>query len=267
MKFARASAFLNLLLLGLIGCESPSTTFDAFPIRHPQNLEKKLGSRVRLVSARDTLELRVHHEPHSGRTVITQVGTSDTLLNAWALRHHQLYYLVQPLSDGACWVHAVRIQANNIQGLATGWEQMMDLSEQVKQGTFPTLVRYQNVLNDSSRLRFDARQLHKFYSTELDSFPVYRFASVSANPSPTLTAESPTLYPNPAQHYATLRFTEAGKRTIQLLSLTGQCLYRTETAANTLTLPVAQLPVGQYVIRASGLTKQKPISLQLLVSR
>jgi ribosomal protein S6 len=267
MGFARASAFLYVPLLGLLSCESPSATFDTFPIRHPQNLEKKLGSRLRLISAHDTLNLQVKYDPQSKRNIITQSGTQDTLLNAWALHHRRLYYLVQPHKDATYWVHAVRIRGNEVQGLATSWEQMMDLSQVVRQGAFPALVRYRSFTSDSSRLRFDVRQLHDFYAAEVDSFTVYQTVSATAHRSSSSMPDVPTLYPNPAQQQATLRFAEAGKRTVQVLSITGQCLYRTETDAHTLSLPVAQLPVGQYIVRASGLVGQKPSSLQLLISR
>ncbi|TGD81401.1 T9SS type A sorting domain-containing protein [Hymenobacter wooponensis] len=267
MGFSRASAFLGLALLGLLSCESPSATFNAFPIQQPQNLEKKLGSRVCLISAQDTLNLQVQYDPVSKRNTFTQSGTQDTLLSAWALHHKQLYYLVEPHTNTTYWVHAVRIRSNEVQGLATGWQQMMDLSKVVKRGTFPELVQYQSSTNDSIQLRFNVRQLREFYSAEIDSFPVYRFASTVAGGSLPPTLAAPALYPNPAQQYATLSFAAAGKRTVQLFTTSGQCLYRTETDAATLTLPVAQLPAGQYTVRASGLADQKPTNLQLLISR
>ncbi|QJX46173.1 T9SS type A sorting domain-containing protein [Hymenobacter taeanensis] len=263
----RTSAFLGLPLLVLLGCESPSTTFDAFHIRHPQNLEKVLGSRLHLVSARDTLDLQVQYNPVSKRNIITRSGTPDTLLNAWAFRYKQLYYVVQPNNGTAYWVHAMRIRGNEVQGLATGWEQMLDLSEAVKQGGFSGLVRYQSLTRDSSRLQFDVRQLRDFYTTEIDSFTVYRVATAAVRHPPSDTQEAPVLYPNPAQHYTTVRFPEPGKRTVQLFTPTGQCVYRIETVAHTLTLPLSQLPVGQYTVRADGLRGQKASALHLLISR
>lgn len=164
----------GLVLGGLTGCESPSATFDAFRIARPQNLERHLGSRLQLLSATDTLDLRIHFDAATQRNVVTYTATGDTLLEATALRYRRLFYLVQEQPKAGCWVHAIRIRGNEVQGLASGWEQMSDLSQAIKHGRFPELVRYRNLINDSTRVRFDARQLREFYASEIDSFPVYR---------------------------------------------------------------------------------------------
>lgn len=253
----------------LAGCENPSATFDAFRIAHPQNLERRLGSRLQLLSATDTLDLRVHFDVASQRNIITYAATGDTLLEATALRYRQLYYLVQQQPKAGCWVHAVRIRGNEVQGLASGWEQMADVSQAVREGQFSELVRYRNLVNDSARVRFDAKQLREFYTAEIDSFPVYHAVpQVAASGSQTVSSKLPALYPNPARDYTTLDFAVPASRVIHLFSATGQLLYRTETKNQTVILPVAQFPVGHYVVRSSSsLRNENSISQRLLIMR
>lgn len=57
------------------------------------------------------------------------------------------------------------------------------------------------------------------------------------------------LYPNPASSILSVETGLSGKKTAQILDLTGQVVHQTVTESETFTLPVAILPRGMYVLR------------------
>ncbi|MCB2407818.1 T9SS type A sorting domain-containing protein [Hymenobacter lucidus] len=248
-----------LLFLGfgflLSSCDGPAARFDTFSIVRPVNLAKELGHELTLV-ARDTLQLRLQSDPASGSTLITNTDDSTVLLDARIFYRRGLYYAVEDLKSG-CWVHAFRVHRNQVQGLATGYKQMEDLSTLVQHGNFADLARYRSLSDDSIRLRFDARLLRRFYLAELDSFPRYRITTAPPGLAAAVTvapADQLSLHPNPAATITTLTFTTAAPRTVSVYNASGQ-LMRTIPAQTARTaISVQDLPAGTYVVRVTSAT-------------
>ncbi|WBO83541.1 T9SS type A sorting domain-containing protein [Hymenobacter yonginensis] len=266
---------LLLLLLGLLtGCEAPTTEFDVFALPRPVNLARVLGPAPVLLGEQDTLALRLQFDAATGFTSFALAGDSadENWFTARAFRFRGLYYLVEEQPDSGYWVHAVRIRRGQVQGLSTGYHQMLDLSQDARQGRWPGLVRFRALSGDSMRLRFDRRQLRAFYAAEVDSFATYRIATApAAKPGPasahtTSTAQSISLYPNPASTTATVNFGEAAARQVQLYNEQGQLLQAYTAASSQLALPVADLPNGTYLVRVTEAGKARPATLRLLVA-
>ncbi|WBA40602.1 T9SS type A sorting domain-containing protein [Hymenobacter canadensis] len=266
---------LLLLLLGLLtSCEAPTAEFDAFQLPRPVNLARVLGPTPVLLSNHDTLALRLQFDAATGFTSFALAGDSadENWFTARAFRFRGLYYLVEERPDSGCWVHAVRIRRGQVQGLGTGFAQMLDLSLAARQGRWPALVRFRSPDGDSVRLRFDRRQLRSFYVAEVDSFITYRLATAPAagpRSTPVLAAGAvllPRLYPNPASTTATVDFGEAAARQVQLYDERGRLLQSYPVAASQLALPVAGLPNGTYSVRVQAPDKARPTTLRLLVA-
>ncbi|PJJ59642.1 T9SS type A sorting domain-containing protein [Hymenobacter chitinivorans] len=249
---------LTCFALGLLltSCDGPAARFDTFAVTRPINLARQLGSEVTLLGLQDTLQLRLNFDPGSGTTLVTRAQDSTVVLEARIFARRGLYYAVEDLKSG-CWVHALRIGKGQVQGLATGYKQMEDLSTLVQHGSFPELVRYRSLSDDSIRLRFEARPLRRFYLAELDSFPTYRLApassAVAAAKATAATAEPdrPSLYPNPAATTTTLRCATAAPRTVRVYNHTGQLVHTVAALEAYTTIPVQDLPAGTYVVRVT----------------
>ncbi|UOQ70277.1 T9SS type A sorting domain-containing protein [Hymenobacter cellulosilyticus] len=254
---------LCYLALGLLltSCDNPAVSFDSFAVTRPVNLARQLGPAVTLLGPTDTLQLRLHFDAASGTTLVTRAQDSAMILEARIFFRRGLYYAVEDWESG-CWVHALRIRGGQVQGLATGYEQMLDLSTLVQRGNFRELVRYRSLSNDSICLRFDARRLRSFYLAQLDSLPSYRLAPAqSAAPAARVAAATPDpdrphLYPNPASTTTTLRFASAVPRTVRLYNAAGQLVQTIETLTASTALPVQDLPAGTYAVRITGTTPQ-----------
>ncbi|MCR5888541.1 T9SS type A sorting domain-containing protein [Hymenobacter sp. J193] len=250
----------------------PTARFDAFPISRPQNLTRLLGSRVTLISPQDTLALEITFDPHTGLNTLRQ-GATDTMLTADVFRFRGLYYFVESLGDSSCWVHAVRIERGQVQGLNTGYWQMDSLTSLVKQNAWPELVRYHSAARDSFRLRFDRRVLRKFYAGQPGIFPIYRVQPQSTaqralvtQPHTTAPDTSISLYPNPASRQATLDFGTAADREVQVYTTQGGLIKTYSVKASLFVLPVAELPAATYLVRITSMNSSKPgRTLRLLV--
>ncbi|WP_019946200.1 T9SS type A sorting domain-containing protein [Hymenobacter aerophilus] len=270
----RTLCFLGLVIL-LAGCDgqsNPKAQFDPIAVKRPLNMTRKLSDEFTLVSPDDTLELRLAFDAATGRnTFIT--STADTVLTARVFRFRGLYYFVETGSDGANWVHAARIGRGQVQGLNTGYRQMIALSGQVQQGNFSELVRFRNASNDSLRLRFDRRQLRNFYAAQLDSLPVYRLQTRESRSIPA-EALAPSVapvvgpYPNPARQQASLDFAIAADRLVTLCDEHGRLLRTFSAVGRRLTFSVADLPTGNYIVRIrEGNGGAAPLALRLLVEQ
>lgn len=252
---------IYLVFSFLCGCDGtemihlePAATFDPFPVRHPRNLERVLGSRVRLEAQGDTLDLRIRFNRATGLNLITQAQSSDTLLKVWVLRHRRLYYFVEPHPGPVYWVYAVRIRQGRVQGLDGGWQQMFELGRYVREGQLAELVRFRSSQPDSFRLRFDARHLHDFYAAQADSMPSFRIVRPVSVARPVAAAPAATfrLYPNPASAQVTAAFDSAAARTARLYDSNGKLLREWPVAALENRFSVADQPAGVYLLRVIG---------------
>ncbi|UYZ62858.1 T9SS type A sorting domain-containing protein [Hymenobacter weizhouensis] len=207
-------------------------------------------------------------DPSTKRSRIINLADSSLLLDAWVLRHRRLYYVVEPQANSSCWVHAVQIRDGEVRGLLTGFLQMSHLAAAVRKGYAAELVRYRHPEPDSIRLRFDIKHLRTFYAAELDSLPAYRLQQ-SARQASVLPASAiavpARLYPNPAHTRATLDFSYAGRRTVQLFNTRGQQVRTYDSLAATLDIPVDGLPAGRYIVRIVD-AAARPHMLQLEVA-
>ncbi|MBT9394734.1 T9SS type A sorting domain-containing protein [Hymenobacter sp. NST-14] len=271
----RPVLLLFLLVALLTGCEAPTTEFDAFPLPRAVNMARVLGPAPVLLGEQDTLALRLRFDPATGFTTFSLAGDSvqEEWFTARAFRFRGLYYLVEERPDSGCWVHAVRIRRGRVQGLGSGYAQMLAVSNGTRQGRWPALVRFRALSGDSLRLRFDRQQLRAFYAAEVDSFSVYRLASVpqvrtAARPAAAAAAPMPwpKLYPNPAQTTATVDFGAAGARQVALCNELGQRLQSYPVAAAQLIVPVADLPDGAYLLRVQAPSAARPTTLRLQVA-
>ncbi|GAB3233814.1 hypothetical protein GCM10027346_22210 [Hymenobacter seoulensis] len=259
--------YILWLLLGLLAaCSDPAARFDEFAIHHPINLARHLGSAPALVGKHDTLTLHVRFDPTSGHSLITAEPLGDTLLFAPVWRYKQLYYVMERLRTTGCWVYGMQIKRGQVRGLNTGYKQMIDLTQLVKQEHFNDLVRYQNVAGDSIRLRFDKAVLHSFYVAELDSVPVYRILSVRDQPAVAASAIQPALFPNPASTTTTLTLQEGSVYTVFLYDSNGEQLNTWRTSASQLSLSVRELKAGTYLVRSvSGDNRRQAYTSRLVV--
>ena len=262
-----------LLLPGLqllSSCEGPAASFDAFPLPRPVNLVHVLGSAPFLLGPSDTLALRLRFDAATGYTEFSlqEDSTTQSWFTARAFRFRKLYYLVEERPNARYWVHAVRIRRGQVQGLGTGYRQMLDLSQAVWQGHWPQLLAPNG---DSMQLRFNRQQLRKFYTKEVDRFTTYRLATTSASQAATPSADlTPiqliSLYPNPASTSATVVFKDTAAHLVQLYDERGRLLQSYATAANQLSLPVANLPAGTYLVRTQLAAKGPTLTLRLAVA-
>lgn len=113
-----------MLLAGCDGQSNPKAQFDHIAIKRPLDMTQKLSNEFTLIGADDTLQLRLLFDAATGRnTFIT--STADTVLSARVFRFRGLYYFVETSPNGASWVHAARIGQGRVQGLNTGYRQMV----------------------------------------------------------------------------------------------------------------------------------------------
>lgn len=257
-----------LLLAGLLtACEEPTVRFEAFALPRPVNLARVLGPAPVLVGPQDTLALHLRFEPATGFTEfrVQTDSTEESWFRARAFRYRGLYYLVEE-GDAGYGVHAVRIGRGQVQGLGTGYRQMRALSKAAWQGHWPSLL----VAGDSMRLRFDRRQLREFYREQVEGSVRYQLAAVPAADSQKMTtntpAPTPHLYPNPASTTVTVAVGSAGARQVQLFTAHGQLLRTYPVSTPQLTLPVAVLPSGAYLVRVHQMGQGRPTMLRLQVT-
>jgi Secretion system C-terminal sorting domain len=230
-----------------------------------------LGPTPQLLGPLDTLALRLHFNAATGFTDfrLQNDSTTQSWFTARAFRFRGLYYLVEKRPDAGYWVHAVRIRRGQVQGLGTGYRQMLALSEAAWRGRWPQLLAPEG---DSLRLRFDRQQLRAFYAAEVDNFATYRLAAAptaqphSAPSATHISAPSPSLYPNPASTIATLSFSDAAPRTVQLHDMQGHLLHSYSAPTTWLTIPVADFRNGPYMLRVETLRKDQITSLRLVVA-
>lgn len=257
---------LLFLLTLLTGCESPTARFDTFRLPRAVNLIRELGPEPLLLGTTDTLALRLQFDAATGFTHL-QLRTNSAAqpwFTARAFRFHGLYYLVEERPETGYWVHAVRIGRGQVQGLGTGYRQMQALSEAAWQGHWPQLLAPDG---DSMRLRFDARQLRPFYEEQAAQAATYQLASrpASSGPAPALPVSAPTVYPNPASTEATVASTTAA-RTVQLYDERGRLLHEYPISAAQLTIPVAGLANGYYLVRILPAGPGRPTTVRLAVA-
>lgn len=245
---------LFLLAFGVLlsSCDGPAARFDQFTVARPINLSQELGPTVTLLNSEDTLQLRLQFAPTTGTTLITNAQDSAVFLEARIFYQRGLYYAVEDQQSG-CWVHALRIRKGQIQGLATGFKQMEDLSALVQHGSFSELVRYRSFSDDSIRLRFSAQPLRRFYLAELDSFPSYRIVTSQPRVAavPPAAKASISVYPNPATSHATLTFGTSATRSVQVYSAQGQLVHTVLTQGLRQEVVVQNWPAGNYIVRVS----------------
>jgi len=260
---------LLLLLALLTSCEEPTATFEAFPLPRAVNMARVLGPAPLLLGPQDTLALRLHFDAATGLTNFAVAG--DSVLEDWftarAFRFRGLYYLVEEREDARYRVHAVRIRRGRVQGLGTGYRQMLALSQAAWQGRWPHLLTD----GDSMRLRFNRQQLRQFYTDEVAHFDTYRLAATpraqAAAPGLALRAPQPmSVYPNPASTAATVVFRDTAARQVQLYDERGRLVQSYPTATNQLTFPVANLPAGAYLIHILSAGKSSTATLRLAVA-
>lgn len=259
---------LPLLLIGLLsGCESPTVRFNTFVLPRAVNLVQVLGPEPLLLSSHDTLALRLQFNTATGFTDFRL--RTDSVAQPWftarAFRYRGLYYLVEERPETGYWVHAVRIGRGQVQGLGTGYRQMQALSEAAWQGRWPHLLAPDG---DTMRLRFDKKQLRTFYEAQIDGFAVYQLAAQhlpSPLPTPTTLVAAPTLYPNPANTTVTITCTEA-LRAVQLYDEKGRLLHEYPLSAAQLTIPVARLATGSYLVRVFPAGTGRPTTSRLAVA-
>ena len=257
---------LLLLLALLTSCEDPTVRFDAFPLPRAVNLAQVLGPEPLLLGPSDTLALRLQFDAATGFTQF-QLRTDSAAqpwLTARAFRFRGLYYLVEERPETGYWVHAVRIGRGKVQGLGTGYWQMRALSEAAWQGRWPRLLAPDG---DSMHLRFDARELRAFYEEQANQAHAYRLAthSASSSPAPALPLPSATVYPNPASTEATVAFAAAA-RTVRLYDERGQLLHQYPVSGAPLTIPVAELANGLYLVHVYRADQRRPAILRLVVA-
>ncbi|MBC8084255.1 MAG: T9SS type A sorting domain-containing protein [Hymenobacter sp.] len=273
-----------LLLFICAGCAEmngllewpPPVSFDRYSVRQPLDLTQVLGREARLLSAQDTLELRVRYDSATGLNLITDATTGDTLQRVWVTRHRQLHYFIWPINDTCYWVHAVRIRRGQVQGLTDASRQIKHLEQAVRAGRFAHLVRYQDSATGVLRLRFEPKALRKFYTTVLDSLPSYRMGPRLNRAATVRSASSPTphpepllqaLYPNPATGAVTLRLASRRSCEVTIFMITGELVQVSPVLTAASTLDVRQLPAGRYVVRVRESGTGRTASRQLLIKR
>ncbi|AHJ99227.1 hypothetical protein Hsw_3632 [Hymenobacter swuensis DY53] len=254
----------------LTGCAEPPADFEAFKLPRPINMAQVLGNAPLLLGPQDTLMLRLRFDAATGYTEFSlqEDSTTHSWFIARAFRFRKLYYLVEERQNARYWVHAVRIRRGQVQGLGTGYRQMLDLSQAAWQGHWPQLLASNG---DSMQLRFNRQQLRKFYTEEVDRFTTYRLATTSAGqaatPSADLTpTQSMSLYPNPASTSATVVFKDTAAHLVQLYDERGRLLQSYATTENQLSFPVANLPAGTYLVRTRLAANGATLTLRLAVT-
>jgi hypothetical protein len=204
------------------------------------------------------------------------VNATDTIkwFSAQAFRYRGLYYLVTPSCDaGSSWVHAARITKHTVQGLGTDYSQMADLSATVEAGGFADLVEFRSFSADSVVLQFEKATLHRFYRTLPDSFPIYRLEAPDSTPGSPITpknsssADAFSVYPNPATQAVTADFSTPRARTIHILDAAGHEVLAAPCSTATVTLSLAHLNTGSYIIRVAVAQEPEMRSHRLKVIR
>ncbi|WP_165903675.1 T9SS type A sorting domain-containing protein [Hymenobacter gummosus] len=287
-------AFSAGLLALLCSCGS-GLSFEPYEVKRPLNLEPVLGRDIVLLSARDTQALQVRYQPETGQNLITRTraGDTDTLLLARATRYRRLYYLTESSRSGqSCYVYAMRAGGGEVTGLiGHGW-QLDSLHRLVDRGEFADLVTEHPRKGDEhdARLRYAARPLHRFYRGVVEALPTYRIvpapefaaavaAAEKAHPAPAAApaksaapakATAPlirSVYPNPAHDHVSVQLSRSAPgATLELLDAQGRAVRTVRpAAAERLTLPLAGVAAGTYVLRLREDGQPAPATRRLVV--
>ncbi|RAK63939.1 T9SS type A sorting domain-containing protein [Hymenobacter edaphi] len=279
----RASACCRLsflllwpLLMGCDGKESAETYhFVNAPTAHRVNLARLLGERLTLVSATDTLELRVRFERATRTSMVLNARSGDTLMRGWVTRHRRLYYFAEPLRDSTYWIHAWRRTSGMVQGLTDDAAQMLALRAATDAGRLPPALVLPVLRADTlftKRLRYEAAALRPVFEALVDSCPPYRLQT--AAPARLAAGEAGAaaligeVYPNPAPAGGLVHVRTGGAAEVSytLLDAQGRRWRRGQQLRASFTLPLENVPAGTYLLRltepASGRTATRHLVVE-----
>ncbi|MCC3158114.1 T9SS type A sorting domain-containing protein [Hymenobacter sp. 15J16-1T3B] len=268
--------FVLGLLPVLTGCDDLGT-FDTYhfvnaPAGRRLNLARLLGEAPTLVSATDTVALRVRFERGTRTSLVLDAGSGDTLLRGWVTRDRGLYYFTAPLRDSTYWVHAWRHAPGTVQGLLDNAAQMLTLRAAADAGRLPAAL-VQPVLRADTlltkRLRYDAALLRPVFRTLVDSCRSYRLQPVAQRPAPAArpAALLGEVYPNPAPAggSCSVRTNTSGEVGYALLDARGRCLRRGRQRGTPFAVPLNEVPPGVYVLHLSEQPRGRTTSCRLVV--
>lgn len=250
------------------------TTFDSsFPKRN-RNLSNILGDELSIKSGNDTLTFKIVSDRNNN--LITNSKNGDTLFYGKVSSFRGLYYFTSKHSDTSYSIYTVKISDSLIYGLTTGWVQGMYVSEEIKNGNNPKLVKYINSDSSIIKLHTNKFEMKKMFGSLISKFEpdtILYFKDrelqetsrlVKANDYEKGLDYISKVYPNPTKNILHVDLQQKENTSFQLTDLNGKLVVQGQLNELQNKIDLTKQQAGIYTLTVTNTVDREKESIKIM---